>query len=613
MDNCNNRKRSRFENSNKIIDGYGQKRAWMFVILTVAFLMAFIYNVLTPYMSDDLWYHPGEWISWGEVWAKTWTNYMTWNGRLVPQFLMALSLNVPKMLFNIVNSLMFVALGWLIYVNIIWFVSAGVERSMPGSIHGSMLGAITGPKRAPFLLALVYLAIWNLGIDPGQTLLWIGGTCNYLWATVISLGFMTLFRYLLDKEASHSGRDRNCDISRDNESVDDRLVEGQPAINHQGKRSTTGEYSGSVAQEYSAGLWLVPVMLLLGLLAGFCNENTSGAIMLLTVYYATVFVIGNKGNQRNTCKLPIWAYCGIAGELLGLIGLVVSPGGRIRLEQNLADESNTGMLAYLGRLLKLNDYVLEYLWVPCLLIIVLLVYMWVCRSNKGYALELNCCGSASLEIDNAKQNNSANDARIVSETGETGMEPDGQNCTDTNKSECQPGGQTDTDQKYVVFKNLFLFEPVAYILAAIAAIYVLLATTTPMPRALFGAQVLLFVACGKLIVRLWDVSWVKTFIVSLVVGWALFTGMNYVENAANLVRINRELDEREALIDEQRGAEVVVVPRLRPEWDNKYTFIYPNDLTDDPENERNVSTRIYYDLNCIVAMDREEWEQITDK
>ena len=134
-----------------------------------------------------------------------------------------------------------------------------------------------------------------------------------------------------------------------------------------------------------------------------------------------------------------------------------------------------------------------------------------------------------------------------------------------------------------------------------------------MPRALFGAQVLLFIACGKLIVSLWEVSWVKTFFVSLVVGWALFTGINYVENAANLVRINRELDERETLIEEQRGADVVVVPRLRTQWDNKYTFIYPNDLTDDPENERNVSTRIYYDLNCIVAMDREEWEQTTEK
>ena len=603
MDNCNNRKRSRFENSNKIIDGYGQKRAWMFVILVAAFLMAFIYNVLTPYMSDDLWYHPGEWISWGEVWAKTWTNYMTWNGRLVPQYLMALSLNVPKLLFNIVNSLMFVALGWLIYVNIMWSIAdgrvcygrrqgvhnghslddrrtcikgsaseacvadsgseeyvaengAGIKKCIEAHVTGSTVGLMLGP----FLLALIYLALWNLGIDPGQTLLWIGGACNYLWATVISLGFMTLFRYLLNKETSYLGCGLGLGISCNNESADDRLVEGQPVQNLLEKRSTTGEYSGSVAQEYSAGLWLEPLMLLLGLLAGFCNENTSGAIMLLTVYYAVVFVIGNKDNQRKTCnsntsdeksKLPLWAYCGIAGELLGLLGLVVSPGGKIRLEQNLADETNTGLLAYLGRLLKLNDYVLEYLWAPCLLIIVLLVYMWVRRSSKGYALELNSCGSASLEID----------------------------------------------------------EPTAYILAAIAAIYVLLATTTPMPRALFGAQILLFIACGKLIVRLWDVSWVKTFVVSLVLGWALFTGMNYVENAANLVRINRELDEREELIEEQRGAEVVVVPRLRPEWDNKYTFIYPNDLTDDPENERNVSSRIYYDLNCIVAVDREVWEQ----
>ena len=37
------------------------------VIFAAAFMMVFVYNVLTPYMSDDLWYHPGEWISFGEV------------------------------------------------------------------------------------------------------------------------------------------------------------------------------------------------------------------------------------------------------------------------------------------------------------------------------------------------------------------------------------------------------------------------------------------------------------------------------------------------------------------------------------------------------------------
>lgn len=366
------------------------------------------------------------------------------------------------------------------------------------------------------MLSLIYLALWNLGIDPGQTLLWIGGACNYLWATVISLGFMTLYRFLLDRE-----------------SVSERT-----------------------ALPYAL------LMLILGFLAGFCNENTSGAIMLLTVYYAVAFMIGKETKHYpHIRKLPLWAYCGIIGEILGLIGLVVSPGGKIRLEQNLADESNTGMLAYLGRLLKLNDYVLEYLWAPCLAIIVLIVYMCVCRN-----------------VDNSEN-----------------YDQDGK------------------EKPISIIGRLLLLEPAAYILASIAAIYVLLATTTPMPRALFGAQVLLFIACGKLIVSLWEVSWVKTFFVSLVVGWALFTGINYVENAANLVRINRELNERETLIEEQRGADVVVVPRLRTQWDNKYTFIYPNDLTDDPENERNVSTRIYYDLNCIVAMDREEWEQTTDK
>ena len=96
-----------------------QKRKIIFyTIVTISFIAIFIYNLLTPIMSDDLLYNPSSPYTLWDLLKDEYHNYMTWNGRAIVQFLMHICLLMPKWLFNILNSACFVLLMFLIYWNI---------------------------------------------------------------------------------------------------------------------------------------------------------------------------------------------------------------------------------------------------------------------------------------------------------------------------------------------------------------------------------------------------------------------------------------------------------------------------------------------------------------
>ena len=49
------------------------------------------------------------------------------------------------------------------------------------------------------------------------------------------------------------------------------------------------------------------------------------------------------------------------GCVIGILIMITAPGVRARAAERAADEEHTGMLAYLGRFLKLNDAVMRNL------------------------------------------------------------------------------------------------------------------------------------------------------------------------------------------------------------------------------------------------------------
>ena len=157
---------------------FHKKKIIFYIVVIISFLAILIYNFLTPLMSDDLLfnlYHSTENYTLSDLIKLEYENYLTWNGRIIPQFIMHCCLLIPKWLFNILNSACFVLLTFLIYWN------------------------IRGKNQYDFvILALINLMIWQFGVSFDQTILWLSGACNYLWGAVIILGFVTYFRYKVE-------------------------------------------------------------------------------------------------------------------------------------------------------------------------------------------------------------------------------------------------------------------------------------------------------------------------------------------------------------------------------------------------------------------------------
>lgn len=460
-----------------------RKTAFCFVII-VSYMMILIYNFLTPYMSDDLWYDLGVMRPLSELIKEEVSDYLTWSGRDVGHFILKLSFCVPKPVFNVVNSMVFVIMTVLIYMNIECKKKCDV-----------------------FIYGLVVIMLWILGVSFDQTILWVSGACNYLWTGTIILGFITVYRSQIYKD--------------DNSLADSEKI---PV------RKTT-----------IRNILLSFGMFILGLLAGWGNENTSGgAILLVIIFMTDARYICKKANRE--FKYPIWSISGLIGALLGLLIMVTAPGNKVRGIERLADEEQSGFMAYLGRLLKLNDAVLRNYSIMIVMIVVLLTYLLL-KGSKPY------------------------------------------------------------DLRYIlIYSGICLITT-----------YILILTAIPMDRALFGAGIFLMIACIQAICYIPKediyMNVIKYSAVVLTIMWFI---PYYISCGADLVRIMRELDERDRYVEEQKasGETDIIIPKLREEWNNKYTYIYHyNDVSEEEEGYGNSVYETYYDLDRVIGIDRDLWTE----
>ena len=165
------------------------------------------------------------------------------------------------------------------------------------------------------LYLLIALGFWFFGVKPGQTVYWETGACNYLFTTTLILGFMKLcMRTMTDSPGKH----------------------GNPAL-------------------WTAALFLT------GVLAGWCNENTSGAVVLFTAILLIV--------SKSALPLRIAAFAGAGG---GFLMQLISPGNRVR--SATIDEGHSGLMLYGARLLKILHQVHE-LFLPLLLVFLFLTLL----------------------------------------------------------------------------------------------------------------------------------------------------------------------------------------------------------------------------------------------
>ena len=146
-------------------------------------LYILVLNFLTPYVADDFEYmfsfQNGERItSIIQIFPSLFQHYVNTNGRTVPHFFAQLFLMGPKWIFNVVNTIMFVALVYLM-----------------------LQMTSTSRKFSAILWFLVPVLIWQFAPVFGQVFLWEDGAFNYLWSYTFSLIYLLPYvRILLGKE-----------------------------------------------------------------------------------------------------------------------------------------------------------------------------------------------------------------------------------------------------------------------------------------------------------------------------------------------------------------------------------------------------------------------------
>lgn len=448
--------------TNKIKECGKEKIIFMGTV-AISFVVFYIYNILTPLMSDDLLFDKSLYQSMADIIREEYHQYMTWNGRSVLQIILKIFIVFPKSVFNIFNSICYVWTMLLIYWN------------------------INGRKKYDsFLYVLINLFVWIFAVDFSQTMLWLGGACNYLWGIMIILSMITAYRYLLEKA------------------------------------------------EIKRGVILCVPMFFLGVLAGWGNENTSGGAILIILLLTAIHYYENR-------KLKAWMFSGIGGMIVGFLFLLMAPGNKIRGGIMKVGEPYSGVFALISRGLKVFKAVDKYLLVYILIIVLLGTYFYY----KKYKLN--------------------------------------------------------------EFKEVVVFA-----FASLATAGVLIFTPEPMPRAYFGANIYMMIAALQMIQKIREED---ILLITLKNGGIIATTIAmlfvYVEEGANLVRILREVNERETYILEQtaQGNYDLTLPMLRPQFETKYSFMYESDISDEEGFWMNEVFCKHYELKSITVISRDEWDE----
>lgn len=353
-------------------------------------------------------------------------------------------------------------------------------------------------KYDSFVLLTVISFLWLFSVEFGQTMLWICGACNYLWGSVIILLFITVYRKLLQKpEQKHA------------------VLKG-------------------------IGIYL------LGVMAGWCNENTSGGGLFLVLLYSLNFWI----DRRREKKKAVYPFmiAGIAGMCSGLFGMVMAPGVRKRSATMSEGDEYTGIVGLLSRTYKVIVNMHDLFLVLIIMAVLVLVLLALQGRLKTFA-------------------------RI--RTNDT-----------------------------ILF--ILAFLATSFVLAIIptpanraffgAGVFLMIACI----------QGIVDVKGEKEITG----RFLSYGLVSVLCVVLFFTYVENLVNLARIYREeNERIALIEAEHGENEDG-IVVIPQFREEFRTVYSVAHDSDLTDDKEYWINHFYEIYYDIGNITAIPRDEWDAI---
>ena len=279
--------------NSKLFDSRQKKGFSLVVLLSFFFILGL--NILTPLMADDFSYtfsratgHPITGIP--DIFFSQVNHYFTWGGRSVVHFLAQFFLLLGKPVFNVLNACVYILTTLLMY-----FMANGRK-----------------PVNIPLYIS-IHIALWLFNPVYGQTILWLVGSCNYLWGAAIILSLLLPVRLYMERE-------------------------------------------------FSLPKLLIPLFLVMGVTAGWCNENTSGAAVL----FVLIAIVYLKILKR---KIPLWIFSALLGLITGFLFMILAPGNYTRME--LFRDIRSLLHIYSARATVLTNHLAYGQWIIFFIVIVI--------------------------------------------------------------------------------------------------------------------------------------------------------------------------------------------------------------------------------------------------
>lgn len=190
-------------------------------------------------------------------------------------------------------------------------------------------------KASLSLFVLIGLAVWFLQPVFGDTVLWITGSANYLWGTTFVLLFLLPYRM----------------------------------------------YNGDSKSQLITLFYCIAIFLW-GIIAGWTNENTAGAMVLIALLFFYYY-------RKQGWSIPLWAISGIVGGLIGFLVMILAPGNFER-----AGEASSLSLYVFGY--RLFNYTLTFFYYGG--VAVLLAAVMLALYNQFYREKHERASVLSLSI-----------------------------------------------------------------------------------------------------------------------------------------------------------------------------------------------------------------------
>lgn len=277
------------------------------IVLLFIFSTIFFLNIKTHMTGDDYVYSfihntQNRINSLSDIFESQYSHYFSWGGRsVVHTIAQLLILTNNNLIIRLINSFVFV----LLIICIQYHIKGRKENSI-------------------CLTLIIFSLTWILQPVFGETILWITGSVNYLWGTLIILLFLLPYRLC-----------RNREISNIKSII------------------------------YSLSMFVV------GIIAGWTNENTAAAMIVM-------IIIGLWWNLYSKQKNQAWGYFGLMGSIIGYLFMIAAPGNFVR-----AEGTSISPFLVLFRLLTHTQSLVNYLGALNLGVAILFILLRTFSTDKG--------------------------------------------------------------------------------------------------------------------------------------------------------------------------------------------------------------------------------------